>query len=105
MRALIRRTGHASDKIVPYFSRSKLLLVGSFLIFIMLATVAITVASKSHDSVKVAAPASAVSEPIPQMIVIGHRMMPEQKRQFDEADAMATKAATTDVAGLQNRQK
>ena len=46
-------------------------------------------------------PTTATTTSIPQIIITGKRLTPAQKRQADEADAIAEKAAVMQFAGMQ----
>lgn len=89
MRDLFTRSRRTSYQIDPHSSRSNLVLVGIFLLCGALVTAAVAMTDKPEEPNLVAKPVAAASAPIPQIVIVGHRMTPEQKRQFDVAEATA----------------
>ncbi len=104
MRTFISRSGHASYQMPTLVSKSLLVCLLLLCSVILIASYALAGNGASGFN-KRSEVRPAAAAPIPQLIVIGHRMTEAQKRQFDEAEAMADKAATTKIAGLQSHQK
>ena len=59
-----------------------------------------SIASAADASAR-ADPAASPKASLPKVVVVGKRMTEEQKRQFDDAEAVAAKAAANKLAGLQ----
>lgn len=106
MNAHLCRATRSSVKLPRNFSISRILigllalLSGSLLI----ASVA-TAATAADPSAALKSLQSGNAPAIPQVVVTGKRMTAEQKRQFDEAEAVAQKNAGLKFAGMQDSRK
>ena len=82
----------AGSKSSRFSVHSELLLRRSFLLCAGLAIAVLSIAAPASESKDNANKSAADDAPIPQIIIIGKRMTPEQKRKSLEAEQRAEKA-------------